>query len=460
MSIEIVPMNLKGLKASIDATNVPELVRAEIAALLYPRSFRIGTSIFNSILYGVVLFYLMRNWLPVAWTGVALLICGSRTLDWWRYRHTPGRYTDAMWIRRFTFQFLPFGIWWGTSAAVMFLSDDPVLLAVTVLSTDAMAAGSVCSYPAHPPAALVFVIPAMVSFGVAGLIHGQLIGNFIAIVELVLIANYLIIVAEFYRSSIRGMVLHDEKSILADNLAEAHAALQREGAAKSEFLAHVSHELRTPLNAIIGFSDVINAEVFGPLNNEKYEDYLKDIQSSADHLLHIVNEILDLARIEAGELTLDMEQIDPAYIAQFTVRLVEQQALAKGLRLELRVRPELSGVTLKTDEIRLKQIMINLTSNAIKFTEPGGAVTLTVGLKEGGIFFEIADTGVGMTEAEVKRALLPFMQVGSAMQRRQGTGLGLPLSRQLAERLGGAFAIVSSPGVGTTVTVTLPLSAP
>jgi signal transduction histidine kinase len=450
-------MKFSRLMGYVQAENVPGLVRAEIAALLYPRSFRIGTSIFNSILYGIVLTYLMRNWLPAIWTAVALALCANRSWDWWRFQKNPARHTNAEWIGRFTLRFLPFGLWWGASAVTMFLGDDPLLLAITVLSTDAMAAGAVCSYPAHPPASLVFVIPAMVSFGVAGLIHGHLIGNFIAIVELVLIANYLIIVVEFYRSSVRGMILHDEKSVLADNLAEAHAALKREGTAKSEFLAHMSHELRTPLNAIIGFSDVINNQIYGPIGNERYADYLKDIQSSADHLLHIVNEVLDLARIEAGELTLELGAVSPQYIAQFIMRLLERQAIEKGLTLDIQLMPELADRQLMTDEVRLKQVVINLMSNAIKFTESGGKVRMTVGVRDQSVYFKIADTGVGMTEDEIQKALLPFMQVGSPLHRRQGTGLGLPLSRQLIDRLGGTFAITSSPGVGTTVTITLPI---
>jgi len=451
-------MKLRNLKGYLKAAQSPALVQAEIAALLYPKSFRIGTSIFNSILYGVMLTYLMPGWLPAIWTTVALLICANRTYDWWQFQKKPTLHTNTEWIGRFTLRFLPFGIWWGVSASTMFIVDDPVVLAVTVLSTDAMAAGAVCSYPAHPPASMVFVIPAMVMFGIAALIHGQLIGNFIAIVELILILNYLIIIAEFYRSSVRGMILHDEKSMLADNLAEAHAALQREGAAKSEFLAHMSHELRTPLNAIIGFADVINSQVYGPMGNAKYEEYLQDIKSSADHLLDIVNSILDLARIEAGELTLDIAEVSPRYIADFTERLVEQQALQKGLKLDITVEPGLDDRPLMTDEVRLKQVVINLMSNAIKFTDRGGTVGMTIGARDGSACFAIRDTGPGMTKEQIAKALQPFGQVGTPAQRRQGTGLGLPLSRQLAARLGGTFDIASKPGVGTTVTIALPLS--
>ncbi len=450
-------MKLSQLTGYISASNVPPPVRAEINALLYPRSFRIGTSIFNSILYGIVLTYLMRNWLPAIWTAVALVLCANRTYDWWQFQKNPTRFTDSEWIRRFTLRFLPFGLWWGVSAVVMFLSNDPLLLAITVLSTDAMSAGAVCSYPAHPPASLVFVIPAMVSFGVAGLIHGHLIGNFIAMVELVLIANYLIILCRILPLG----RARDDPARLKNRRwptiwRRAHAALQREGSAKSEFLAHMSHELRTPLNAIIGFSDVINTETFGPIGNERYRDYLKDIQSSADHLLHIVNEILDLARIEAGELTLDPTEVDPRYIAQFTMRLVEQQALRKQLKVACTLAPDLADKCVLTDEIRLKQVLINLMSNAVKFTDPGESIRLDVGVHGQDVYFAVEDTGVGMTEDEIAKALKPFMQVGSPMHRHEGTGLGLPLSRQLIQRLGGTFQIVSSPGIGTTVTIALP----
>jgi len=221
----------------------------------------------------------------------------------------------------------------------------------------------------------------------------------------------------------------------------------------------MSHELRTPLNAIIGFSDVINAETFGPIENARYRDYLKDIKSSADHLLHIVNEILDLARIEAGELTLDPAEVDPRYIAQFAMRLVEQQAVARQLAADVKLAPELLDKSLRTDEVRLKQVLINLMSNAIKFTEAGGSIRLDVGVRGPDVYFAVEDTGIGMNEDEIAKALQPFIQVGNPMHRRQGTGLGLPLSRQLIQRLGGTLQIVSSPGVGTTVTITLPYQA-
>jgi two-component system cell cycle sensor histidine kinase PleC len=273
----------------------------------------------------------------------------------------------------------------------------------------------------------------------------------------VLIANYVIIIREFYRSTVRGLIARQEKSEMADHLAEAHLALKREGAAKSEFLAHMSHELRTPLNAILGFSDVILTETFGPLGSPKYTEYQNDIHTAAAHLLNIVNEVLDIARIEAGELTLQIDSVDPLDITRFAAKLIHQRALTKGLSFDVDVDPALDEKSIRTDEVRLKQALINILSNAVKFTPVGGSVRLSAGIRDG-IFFQVSDTGVGMTPEDLERALLPFVQVGRPMLAQEGSGLGLPLSRQLIERLGGRFHIESAVGVGTTVAITMPLT--
>jgi two-component system cell cycle sensor histidine kinase PleC len=298
----------------------------------------------------------------------------------------------------------------------------------------------------------------MVAFAIAGAIHGGAIGYSITFVEIVLIVNYAVIIREFYRSTIRGMILRDEKLELAENLLEAHAALKREGIAKSEFLAHMSHELRTPLNAIIGFAEVMTTGLFGPIGHPKYEEYLKDIRSSASHLLNIINEVLDVARIEAGELTLHIGDVDATYIVRFAERLIEQRAQEKNLTIEIELDPQLLQITFRTDEVRLKQVIINLLSNAIKFTGQNGKIRLEAGIRNKDVFFEITDNGVGMSAEDLKRSLLPFMQVGNTKISQEGTGLGLPLSRQLIERLGGQFHIVSEQGIGTTVTITLPIT--
>jgi signal transduction histidine kinase len=446
---------IERLKRFVSGAGVPPAVQAEIVAELYPRSFRIGTSILTSIVTGSVLAAIMHSWLPLAWMAVALALCGLRTIDWLHYQRSKDIRTPSEWAFRFIIGFAPFGIWWGVTAAVLLLSDDPLLMAIAVLATDAQGAGAVCSYPGHPPAALSFVVPAMMMFAIAGLIQGGAIGYSITFVEVVLIANYLIIIREFYRSTIRGLVARHEKTEIADHLAEAHLALKREGAAKSEFLAHMSHELRTPLNAILGFSDVIMSETFGPVGNPKYTEYQGDIHAAAAHLLNIVNEVLDIARIEAGELTLQIDGVDPLDITRFAAKLIRQRALTKGLTFDVDADPALEAISIKTDEVRLKQALINVLSNAVKFTPVGGSVLLSTGIRDG-VFFEVKDTGVGMTPEDLERALLPFVQVGRPMLAQEGSGLGLPLSRQLIERLGGRFQIASTVGVGTTVTITMP----
>jgi len=444
------------LQRLIGGPEVPDAIRGDLVALLYPRSYRIGTSILTSIVNGAVLAGVMQSWLPVWWMLVSLAICGFRTIDWASYFRIRDRRTPVEWARRFTLRFVPFGLWWGTTASVLFITDDPLVMAIAVLSTDAQGAGAVCSYPGHPPAALAFILPAMIAFAIAGMIHGGAIGYSITFVEIVLIANYIIIIREFSRSTVGQLLVQHEKSLLADNLAEAHAALQREGRAKSEFLAHMSHELRTPLNAIMGFSEAMRAQYFGPLENTRYLEYLGDIHASADHLLTIVSDVLDVARIEAGALTVQLEEIEPTEITDFAARLVVQRAHAKRLLLDVQLDQRLEGRRLKTDTVRLRQVIINLLSNAIKFTNPGGVVRLNVGIDAEAAIFEVSDTGVGMTPEDLEKAMVPFAQVGNPLLAREGTGLGLPLSRKLIEKLGGRFHIVSAPGIGTKVTVTMP----
>ncbi|MEA2755068.1 MAG: hypothetical protein QOJ54_1357 [Aliidongia sp.] len=226
--------------------------------------------------------------------------------------------------------------------------------------------------------------------------------------------------------------------------------------AKSEFLANMSHELRTPLNAIIGFSEMIEAETFGPVGNERYRGYVTDIHASGQHLLNIINTVLDLARVEAGKIVLNDGAVDIAALVEDCTSLMRER-LTRG---KLRVRPEIEpGLPMvRADPVRLKQIVLNLLSNAIKFTEPGGDIAIRAGRNaSGGLMLAISDTGIGMDPGHIAQAFEPFGLVHAAHSRPyEGTGLGLPLSRALVEEHGGQLLLTSLPGVGTTATVTLP----
>ena len=237
-------------------------------------------------------------------------------------------------------------------------------------------------------------------------------------------------------------------------LARARAAAESSNRAKSEFLANMSHELRTPLNAIIGFADVIQRGMFGPLP-ERYRDYGGDILASGTHLLHVINEILDLSKLEAGQLELHEEETDIPLLIRASVRLVEPQAAKGKIVLSEIVSPGLPA--LRGDERRLRQVLINLLSNAVKFTPEDGRVDIRAARTASGIAIEVRDTGIGMSEDEIAIALEPFGQIESSTSRKhEGTGLGLPLAKRLIELHGGTLKVRSEREVGTTITISLP----
>ncbi len=238
-------------------------------------------------------------------------------------------------------------------------------------------------------------------------------------------------------------------------LREAKALAETANRTKTDFLAAMSHELRTPLNAILGFSEIISREMFGPVG-ERYRAYGNDINGAGQHLLEMINDILDISRIEIGAFTLSEEDTDPHTLAQSCLRLVAARADQGSIRLVDAVPDDVPMLHL--DVRRTKQVLLNLLGNAVKFTQAGGSVTLSGGAEpDGGFFFRVADTGIGMTEGDIAIALSPFGQVDSGLDRRfEGVGLGLPLAKSLAELHGGILEIVSVPDQGTAITVKFP----
>lgn len=239
---------------------------------------------------------------------------------------------------------------------------------------------------------------------------------------------------------------------------QALARAEQASRAKSDFLAQVSHELRTPLNAVIGFSEIISREMYGPVGDRRYREYAADIQFSGNHLLAIVNDILDVAKAEAGELAVEDGPVDIAAVAEDSLALVQQRATNAGVTLRAELQPALPN--LRGDERRVRQVLLNLLSNAVKFTPSGGRITVRAARRhDGGLAISVADTGIGMDAADIARAMTPFQQVNGILARRhEGTGLGLPLSRALMELHGGSLTLDSARGRGTVATARFPAS--
>jgi signal transduction histidine kinase len=277
---------------------------------------------------------------------------------------------------------------------------------------------------------------------------------FAAVFILVLVANILMWI---YFGYIEGAITTQQEYV--SDLQEKLYDAEKDSKRRSDFLANVTHELRTPLNAIIGFSEIVNSEAMGPIGNEKYKEFVGDIYASGTHLLHIINDILDYSKIASGRIEVKNDEvIDLVYIIRVCIKMIYPKA--KEGKVEIVDKVQLKECKVKGDSQRMKQCILNILSNAVKFTQKNGAVEVSLLVpksRKKPVQLTIRDNGVGMAPQDIARAMEPFGQLDSKLNRKhKGTGLGLPLTARLLELMGWSLNIESEQGAGTTVQLISP----
>ena len=391
-----------------------------------------------------------------AWVALMLAANVLRWLHVVRYFGADPPSDEARrWALRFTFGALVSGMLWGIGSVAFYAPDSGILLIVHVFLVTGLCAGALAGYAAHMPSFYAFLPAAVIPFGACLAVDG-VPGHLFTAMLLTVWVSVIVFLAHMLNEHIKDRLLLLDRAMLTETMERSRDAANAANRAKTRLLADVSHELRTPLNAIIGFSDIMSSELFGPHGVSRYRDYSHHIKASGTHLLNVINDILDAAKLEAGRQRLNESAIGVAALVDEVEQVVRFGARQGKVKVNTFVPRDMPDVYV--DVLRMRQVLINLLSNAVKFTPEGGRVSLTASLgNDGSVVIRISDNGIGMRKADIQKAFLPFVQLDQPPPRGDtGTGLGLALSKTLVEAHGGTLALDSDLGLGTTATITLP----
>ena len=409
----------------------------------------------------LALAYMASDWVPwptlAGWTTVILVILSLWFIFARRFRTGNWRKADVgRWHLTFLTLTLATGIAWGGGLVMMFDPQKPLVFIGLCILLAGLCAHALSSFSQSMPLFLAFTLPVYGLYSARLVATGDTVHLFTAIALTLLMATLWSIATGLHRSFSERVSLQLQNSKLARELKVAWRETEEKSQAKSRFLANMSHELRTPLNAIIGFSDVMRNNVFGELGSSKYDTYIEDIHRSGEHLLHLIAEILDVAKIESGENKLTESVVDSRQLFVDCLKLTHQRAVEREIDLSLDMPGWLPQ--LRIDKTKFCQIILNLVLNAVKFTPSFGSVDLRARVDRAGqLIVEVEDTGIGMEQSEITQALMPFVQLEHVSPHGdQGAGLGLPLVKSLVELHQGTLSIKSVLGKGTTATVVLP----
>ena len=418
---------------------------------------------FGNLGNGALLAWVFWERLPHAaiagWLGLFTVFSALQLSRWWRKRRwPPPTQVSRRAIQKTTGWALFAGVLWATAVVFAFPRDDMTLQLLILFLVGGLSAAAVASMSAQPVACIAFLTPPLVSvLALLAIQMGTPVTRAIsAMGALYLVTLFAALLSGFssFVTIVRSRI--DSRTLETKLLQMELAASTEANRAKTLFLANMSHELRTPLNAVIGLSEIIRDQSLGADATAQYRDYANDIHDSGQHLLRIVNDVLDISKIEAGRLELHdgLMEIGPTVAA--AIRLVEPMAQETGATLSVELPSDLPA--LYADELRVRQILLNLLSNAVKFSRHPGTAKVGATLRpDGCLALWVADNGIGMTESEVAMAREPFRQVESSYARaHDGTGLGLSLVQGFMTLHQGKLEIDSTPTVGTTVTVVFP----